>query len=152
MSIEDICKKYGVRIEYFDKDLWDRNGIYIDEIKVVFVSKGLTPDKQKQVILHELGHLEHTKEEYHNAILRCENEANRNMIHHLLVYALGKLDDPYEFNYLNFMEYYNLKTTTEEVMVKEEYQALLNFNKGQFYEEDNNIDDTTTSDFLSSCV
>nr|DAF32633.1 MAG TPA: IrrE protein [Caudoviricetes sp.] len=152
MSIEDICKKYGVKIEYFDKDLWNRNGIYIDEIKVVFVSKDLAPEKQKQVILHELGHLEHTKEEYHNAILRCENEANRNMIHHLLVDALGKLDDPYEFNYLNFMEYYNLKTTTEEVMVKEEYQALLNFNKGQFYEEDNNIDDATTSDFLSSCV
>lgn len=41
MSIEDICKKYGVKIEYFDKDLWNRNGIYIDEIKVVFVSKSL---------------------------------------------------------------------------------------------------------------
>lgn len=126
MSIEDICKKYGVRIEYFDKDLWNRNGIYIDEIKVVFVSKELSPEKQKQVILHELGHLEHTKEEYHNAILRCENEANRNMIHHLLVDALENLDDPSDFNYLKFMEYYNLKTTTEEVMVKEEYQALLN--------------------------
>lgn len=126
MSIEDICEKYGVRIEYFDKDLWNRNGIYIDEIKVVFVSKELSPEKQKQVILHELGHLEHTKEEYHNAILRCENEANRNMIHHLLVDALENLDDPSDFNYLKFMEYYNLKTTTEEVMVKEEYQALLN--------------------------
>lgn len=34
----------------------------------------------------------------------------------------------------------------------EEYKALLNYNKGQFYEEDNNIDGTTTSDFLSSCV
>lgn len=126
MSIEDICKKYGVRIEYFDKDLWDRNGIYIDEIKVVFVSKDLTPDKQKQVILHELGHIEHTKEEYHNAILRCENEANRNIIHHLLVDAIGELDDPKEFDYLKFMEYYNLKTTTDEVMVMEEYQSLLN--------------------------
>ena len=125
MSIEEICKKHGVRIEYFDKDLWNRNGIYIDEIKVVFVSKDLAPEKQKQVILHELGHLEHTKEEYHNAILRCENEANRNMIHHLLVDALENLDDPAYFNYLKFMEYYNLKTTTEEVMVKEEYQALL---------------------------
>ena len=126
MSIEEICKKHGVRIEYFGKDLWNRNGIYIDEIKVVFVSKELSPEKQKQVILHELGHLEHTKEEYHNAILRCENEANRNMIHHLLVDALENLDDPSDFNYLKFMEYYNLKTTTEEVMVMEEYKALLN--------------------------
>ena len=126
MSIEDICKKYGVRIEYFDKDLWDRNGIYIDEIKVVFVSKDLTPDKQKQVILHELGHMEHTNEEYKNTLIRCENEANRNMIHHLLVDALAELDDPSDFNYLKFMEYYNLKTIADEVMVREEYKALIN--------------------------
>lgn len=126
MSIEEICKKHGVRIEYFDKDLWNRNGIYIDEIKVVFVSKDLSPDKQKQVILHELGHIGQTEKEYQNALIRCENEANRNMIHHLLVDALENLDDPADFNYLKFMEYYNLKTTTEEVMVKEEYQALLN--------------------------
>lgn len=85
MSIEDICKKYGVKIEYFDKNLWNKNGIYIDEIKVVFVSKDLAPEKQKQVILHELGHIDHTEREYQNALIRCENEANRNMIHHLLL-------------------------------------------------------------------
>mgnify|MGYP003082527563 FL=1 len=126
MSIEDICQKYGVKIEYFDKNLWNRNGIYIDEIKVVFVSKDLSPDKQKQVILHELGHIDHTENEYQNALIRCENEANRNMIHHLLVDALEELDDPSDFNYLDFMKFYNLKTTTDEVMVMEEYRALLN--------------------------
>ena len=126
MSINEICKKYGVKIEYFDNDLWNRNGIYIDEIKVVFVSKNLPPDKQKQVILHELGHINHTEREYQNALVRCENEANRNMIHHLLEDALDGLESPEDFNYLKFMEYYNLKTTTEEIMVKEEYLALLN--------------------------
>jgi hypothetical protein len=125
MSIEDICKKYGVKIEYFDNDLWNRNGIYIDEIKVVFVSKNLAPEKQKQVILHELGHIDHTEAEYRNAKIKCENEADRNMIHHLLVDALDQLENPSEFNYLDFMKFYNLKTTTDEVMVKEEYQALL---------------------------
>lgn len=125
MSINDICKKYGIKIEYFDHDLWNRNGIYIDEIKVVFVSKGLPPDKQKQVILHELGHIDHTEREYQNALVRCENEANRNMIHHLLEDALGSMENPSDFNYLQFMEKYNLKTTTDEVMVKEEYLALL---------------------------
>lgn len=125
MSIEDICQKYGIKIEYFDHDLWNRNGIYIDEIKVVFVSKDLAPEKQKQVILHELGHINHTEREYQNALIRCENEANRNMIHHLLEDALTQLDTPSDFNYLQFMERYNLKTTTDEVMVKEEYLALL---------------------------
>lgn len=126
MSIEDICKKYGVKIEYFDHDLWNRNGIYIDEIKVVFVSKNLAPEKQKQVILHELGHIDHTEAEYKNAKIKCENEADRNMIHHLLVDALAQLENPSDFNYLDFMKFYNLKTTTDEVMVMEEYKALLN--------------------------
>ena len=126
MSIEDICKKYGVKIEYFDNDLWNRNGIYIDEIKVVFVSKNLAPEKQKQVILHELGHIDHTEAEYRNAKIKCENEADRNMIHHLLVDALDQLENPSDFNYLDFMKFYNLKTTTDEVMVMEEYKALLN--------------------------
>ena len=125
MSINEICAKYGVRVEYFDKDLWDRNGIYIDEIKVVFVSKDLSSDKQKQVILHELGHIDHTEAEYKNAKIKCENEADRNMIHHLLEDALVQLENPSDFNYLKFMEYYNLKTTTAETMVKEEYQALI---------------------------
>ena len=126
MSITEICKKYGVKIEYFDNDLWNRNGIYIDEIKVVFVSKNLAPEKQKQVILHELGHIDHTEAEYRNAKIKCENEADRNMIHHLLVDALDQLENPSDFNYLDFMKFYNLKTTTDEVMVKEEYLALLN--------------------------
>ena len=47
------------------------------------------------------------------------------MIHHLLVDALDQLENPSEFNYLDFMKFYNLKTTTEEIMVMEEYQALL---------------------------
>lgn len=125
MSIEDICKKYGVKIEYFGKDLWNRNGIYIDEIKVVFVSKDLSPDKQKQVILHELGHIDHTEAEYKNAKIKCENEADRNMIHHLLEDAFANLESPEDFNYLKFMEFYNLKSVTDEIMVKEEYQSLL---------------------------
>lgn len=134
MSIEDICKKYGVKIEYFDNDLWNRNGIYIDEIKVVFVSKNLAPEKQKQVILHELGHIDHTEAEYRNAKIKCENEADRNMIHHLLVDALDQLENPSDFNYLDFMKFYNLKTTTDEVMVMEEYQSLIKKNIGGQYE------------------
>lgn len=93
---------------------------------MVFVSKDLSPDKQKQVILHELGHIDHTEREYQNALVRCENEANRNMIHHLLEDALANLESPEDFNYLKFMEFYNLKSVTDEVMVMEEYQSLLN--------------------------
>lgn len=47
------------------------------------------------------------------------------MIHHLVKDAIESLDDPTEFDYLKFMSYYNLKTMTNEVMVKEEYFALM---------------------------
>lgn len=48
------------------------------------------------------------------------------MIHHLVKDALESLDDPTEFDYLKFKSYYNLKTMTNEIMVKEEYLSLVN--------------------------
>ena len=48
------------------------------------------------------------------------------MIHYLLEEELKTMDDISDFNYVHFMEKYNLKTTTDEVMVMEEYKALLN--------------------------
>lgn len=127
MSIEGICKNTESRLNTLTRicGIETASIIYIDEIKVVFVSKDLAPKKQKQVILHELGHIDHTEQEYKNTKIKCENEADRNMIHHLLADALDQLENPSEFNYLDFMKCYNLKTTTEEVMVKEEYQSLL---------------------------
>ena len=122
MSIEGICKNTESRLNTLTRicGIETASIIYIDEIKVVFVSKDLAPKKQKQVILHELGHIDHTEQEYKNTKIKCENEADRNMIHHLLADALDQLENPSEFNYLDFMKFYNLKTTTEEVMVKEE--------------------------------
>lgn len=127
MSIEGICKNTESRLNTLTRicRIETASIIYIDEIKVVFVSKDLAPKKQKQVILHELGHIDHTEQEYKNTKIKCENEADRNIIHHLLADALDQLENPSEFNYLDFMKCYNLKTTTEEVMVKEEYQSLL---------------------------
>ena len=127
MSIEGICKNTESRLNTLTRicGIETASIIYIDEIKVVFVSKDLAPKKQKQVILHELGHIDHTEQEYKNTKIKCENEADRNIIHHLLADALDQLENPSEFNYLDFMKCYNLKTTTEEVMVKEEYQSLL---------------------------
>lgn len=92
MSIEEICDLHGVRIAYFDKELWHRHGIYVDEIKIVFVNKALSSDAQKRVILHELGHLNHSEANYTNNPIKCENEANRAMIHALLREELEQTD------------------------------------------------------------
>lgn len=124
MSIEEICDLHGVRIAYFDKELWHRHGIYVDEIKIVFVNKALSSEAQKRVILHELGHLNHTEANYTINPIKCENEANRAMINALLREELEQTDKE-DFNYLNFMERHKLKTTTDELMVIDEFYRLV---------------------------
>lgn len=124
MSIEEICDQHGVRIAYFDKELWHRHGIYVDEIKIVFVNKSLSREAQKRVILHELGHLNHSKGEYTINPTKCENEANRSMINALLKEELDQIDKE-DFNYLNFMERHKLKSVTDEIMVIDEFYRLV---------------------------
>ena len=123
---KEIISHFQVRIVDFDGELIpDELGFYEKETNTAFLSNKLSKQERVKVLLHELGHKDHTRSEYQNARLRCENEADRNMIHHLVKDALESLDDPTEFDYLKFMSYYNLKTMTNEVMVKEEYFALM---------------------------
>lgn len=123
---KEIISHFQVRIVDFDGELIpDELGFYEKETNTAFLSNKLSKKERVKVLLHELGHKDHTRSEYQNARLRCENEADRNMIHHLVKDALESLDDPTEFDYLKFMSYYNLKTMTNEVMVKEEYQTLI---------------------------
>lgn len=122
----DIIQKFGIIVREFDGNLLpDELGFYDPVTNVAFVSDKLSQIERIKVLLHELGHKEHSISEYRNARIRCENEADRNMIHHLVVDAISQLEDAREFNYLKFMEFYNLTTTTEEIMVREEYLGLL---------------------------
>ncbi|MGZ7283675.1 ImmA/IrrE family metallo-endopeptidase, partial [Streptococcus pyogenes] len=43
----------------------------------------------------------------------------------LLEDEFDKVEDKHEFNYLSFMQRHNLKTTTDEVMVIDEYYTLI---------------------------
>lgn len=122
MTIEEICDSEGVILAYFDNDLWKRPGMIISDMRIIFVNKSLSGDAQKRVILHELGHLNHTKDNYIINPIKCENEANRAMIRALI---REELDEGHEFNYIRFMERHKLKTTTDEIMVVDEYFSLI---------------------------
>ena len=122
MRLEDICHEAGVTLAYFDNDLWPRPGMILSDMKIIFVNKSLTREAQKRVILHELGHLNHTTAEYTINPIKCENEANRAMIRALI---REELDEGHEFNYIRFMERHKLKTTTDEIMVVDEYFSLI---------------------------
>ena len=122
MTIEELVDSNGVTLAYFDNELWQRPGMIIDELKIVFVNKALSEEAQKRVILHEIAHLNHSKAQYTINPIRCENEANRAMIRALI---REELDEGHEFNYIRFMERHKLKTTTDEIMVVDEYFSLI---------------------------
>lgn len=122
MTIEELVDSHGVTLAYFDNELWQRPGMIIDELKIVFVNKSLSKEAQKRVILHEIAHLNHSATQYTINSIRCENEANRAMIRALI---REELDEDHEFNYIRFMDRHNLKTTTDEIMVVDEYFSLI---------------------------
>lgn len=122
MTIEELVDSHGVTLAYFDNELWQRPGMIIDELKIVFVNKSLSEEAQKRVILHEIAHLNHSKAQYTINPIRCENEANRAMIRALI---REELDEGHEFNFIRFMERHKLKTTTDEIMVVDEYFSLI---------------------------
>lgn len=124
MTIEELVDSHGVTLAYFDNDLWPRPGMILSDMKIIFVNKSLTREAQKRVILHELGHLGHTEAEYTINPIKCENEANRAMIHALLKEEL-EAGDASEFNYVHFMERHKLKTTADELMVIDEFYRLV---------------------------
>ena len=129
MTEKEIISHFQIHIVDFDGDLIpDELGIYEKETNTAFLSSKLNKKERVKVLLHELGHKDHTLSDYQNARLRCENEADRMMIHYLVKDALDQLENVTDFDYLKFMAYYNLKSMTEEIMVKDEYQAIIREN------------------------
>lgn len=125
MNIEELVDSHGVTLAYFDNEFWHRPGVYIKEINIIFINRELSDDAKKRVIYHELGHMDHSAELYTNNHTRCENEANRHMIHKLLEEELALSDDQLSFNYLHFMQKHELRTVTDELMVIDEYYELI---------------------------
>lgn len=119
MPEKELLEHFNVSLCEFDSSQWSRNG-FIDQInRVVYINKDLDPEIRLKVILHELGHLEQNSKDYERLREKYEAQANRIMIHELL--KNENLDD---FNYVHFMEKYNLTTICDETFVKNEYLKL----------------------------
>ncbi len=126
MTLKELCAKEGVSLCYFDGSNWHSPGFFNPALKVLAIDINLSEQDQKQVALHELGHKEHSPVQYEVNRELCELQADRSMIHHLLEEELKTMDDVSEFNYIHFMERYNLKTIANETMVIDEYKSLIN--------------------------
>lgn len=120
MPEKELLEQFNVFLCEFDSSQWSRDGFLDPVNRVVYINKDLAPEIRLKVLLHELGHLEHNSKHYERLREKYEAQANRNMIHELL--KNENLDD---FNYLHFMEKYNLTTICDETFVKHEYLKLL---------------------------
>lgn len=123
MTESELLEQFDVSLCEFDSSQWPRNG-FIDPInRVVYINKDLAPEIRLKVILHELGHLEHNSKDYERLREKYEAQANRNMIHELLVDYL-KSTDIYDFNWVRFAAQYDISTTWGEAMIQDEFRKI----------------------------
>lgn len=123
MTESELLEQFNVSICEFSSSQWSRNG-FIDPInRVVYINGDLDPEIRLKVILHELGHLEHNSKDYERMREKYEAQANRNMIHELLVDYL-KSTDIYDFNWVRFAAQYDISTTWGEAMIQDEFRKI----------------------------
>lgn len=116
---KELLEQFDVSLCEFDSSQWPRDGFLDPVNRVIYINRDLPIEIRLKVLLHELGHLEHDPKHYERLREKFEAQANRTMIHELL--KNENLDD---FNYLHFMEKYNLTTICDETFVKNEYLKL----------------------------
>ena len=124
MPEKELLEQFNVSLCEFDSSQWSRDGFLDPVNRVVYINRDLSAERRLKVLLHELGHLEHNPKHYERLREKYEAQANRNMIHELL--KNENLDD---FNYIHFMEKYNLTTICDETFVTNEYLKLKEIEK-----------------------
>ena len=123
MTENELLEQFNVSLCEFSSNEWPRNG-FLDPInRVVYINGDLDQDTRLKVILHELGHLEHNSKDYERLREKYEAQANRNMIHELLVDYL-KSTDIYDFNWVRFAAQYDISTTWGEAMIQDEFRKI----------------------------
>lgn len=125
MTAEELCESHGIPIYYFEGNDIEKDGIYNSQYNAIAINSKLEGIKKKKVIYHEFGHKDHSPDFYQIHREKAEAQANRKMIRCLLEEYLPKLDDISEFNYIQFMEFAELTTNADEVIVLEEFKNLI---------------------------
>ena len=133
-KIKEVIDQLGVRIE--EHTGLDADGHYIAMINTIVLDAQLTGLKRTLVLLHELGHacLHHNNHELYNLTAsmhyKMETEADLFMINRIMERRFNDSDfDPDSFNYMNFLESYELDLNYEPVVkqIVEEYYNQVKF-------------------------
>lgn len=123
MTESELLEQFNVSLCEFDSSQWSRDGFLDPVNRVVYINRDLAPEIRLKVILHELGHLEQNSKDYERMREKFEVQANRNMIHELLVDYL-KSTDIYDFNWVRFAAQYDISTTWGEAMIQDEFRKI----------------------------
>ena len=123
MPEKELLEQFNVSLCEFDSSQWSRDGFLDPVNRVVYINRDLPAERRLKVILHELGHLEHNSKDYERMREKYEAQANRNMIHELLVDYL-KSTDIYDFNWVRFAAQYDISTTWGEAMIQDEFRKI----------------------------
>ena len=123
MPEKELLKQFNVSLCEFDSSQWPRDGFLDPVNRVVYINRDLPAERRLKVLLHELGHLEHDPKHYERLREKYEAQANRNMIHELLVDYL-KSTDIYDFNWVRFAAQYDISTTWGEAMIQDEFRKI----------------------------
>lgn len=123
MPEKELLEHFNVSLCEFDSSQWPRDGFLDPVNRVVYINGDLPTERRLKVLLHELGHLEHDPKHYERLREKYEAQANRNMIHELLVDYL-KSTDIYDFNWVRFAAQYDISTTWGEAMIQDEFRKI----------------------------
>lgn len=123
MPEKELLEQFNVSLCEFDSSQWSRDGFLDPVNRVVYINRDLPAERRLKVILHELGHLEHNPKHYERLREKYEAQANRNMIHELLVDYL-KSTDICDFNWVRFAAQYDISTTWGEAMIQDEFRKI----------------------------
>lgn len=123
MTESELLEQFNVSLCEFSSNEWPRDGFLDPVNRVVYINGDLAPEIRLKVILHELGHLEQNSKDYERMREKYEAQANRNMIHELLVDYL-KSTDIYDFNWVRFAAQYDISTTWGEAMIQDEFRKI----------------------------
>ena len=123
MKVNELLDEYQVTLYLFPETMWERRGFYFPDERIIYVNKDLSIEEREEVILHELGHINHNPAHYKRLLYKYENEADRFMIRHLISEELTQYEVS-DFNWLQFAERHKISTTWGEDMIQEEFKKI----------------------------
>lgn len=127
LSLERKLKKRGIKVAYANLDNTDGFVTYVNQQAVIFIANGLLEERENEVVLHELAHLDLDHESIcygdylTNDRVRTVMESNANaavlkktLKDYLATYNLT----PAEINPVKFLEHFGFSADLEYTLVQ----------------------------------